>query len=471
VYAQAGLFSAVQSAFAVATYPLLQSPPRTQKASVMMINIFVFSSLALALICAFVGILRKNQLKQYLSWSSKRTDARSQTVHRQFSFELNSGRRLWDSASHISVGLTLSIALFAVGVFVLLWNLDPCVAEVVFLFACFTLCIIFWRDLPIYYRQCRSWVYNFRYKTRPASTSYLLDMLFYFNPWKVYTGLRRFDEDHFGFLSRAIMSRTSGLTASGVDPNVGRLAQSILGLGRLPRGTGVWRVLNSEKMAESLLEGAGLGRVLDIVLAILRDRDPLEGSHTIPLSLWSRVKGRLTWTKPDPQQRQYRNIPDLIVAKHPWLIWTETALRQLNAAEQCLLGDIVSEQLAYTLRVTAPLRGIIFGVDLMPEEPLFSAFCLARVLLARVPYGPSDMKLRRAIALAGVRLQFSNLPWGPCFVSTSNSDHSGHTHQAAYFVRWSDQSLQHATNEMMWSSDLRNLFSDDLHRLNYDSEG
>jgi hypothetical protein len=514
---QAGLFSAVQSAFAVATYPLLQSPPPTQKASIITINIFVFSSLALALTCAFVSILRKNQLKQYLSWTSKRTDARSKTMHRQFSFELNSSRKLWDSASHISVGLTLSIGLFAVGVFVLLWNLDHCVAGVVFLFVCLTLCVIFSSDLPVYYRRCRSRVraisrdlfifsrdlyrrlcdriraIRVRYGWYQASFRDLLDSsvvipgpdMVYYD--QAYVRSRRLGEQQFGLLSRAIMSRTSGLTASGVDPNVGHLAQSIVGLGKLPLGTdllgnpistGVWRVLALQKIAKAPLV-AGLGRVLDSVLAILRDRDPYKGSHTIPLSLWSRVKGCLTRTKPAPQERKLHAIMNThdsivvaqIVVAHPWLIWIGTALSELSAEERCLLGDIVSDQIVHTLRVTEPLRRSGSGVNPMPEEPLYSAFCLAQILLSHVPYkGPSDERLRRAIVLAGVRLQFSNPPSRFRFFPTSNSDHSGRMHSAVRFVEWSNQSLQQAINEMVLSLSSRIWFDDDIHRSSHELE-
>jgi hypothetical protein len=438
----------------------------------MTINIFVFSSLALALICAFVGILRKNQLKQHLSWASERTDARYQTVLRQFSFELNSSRKLWDSASHISVGLTLSIGLFAVGVFILLWTLDQCVAEVVFLFACLTLCVIFSRDLSIYYRRCRGWVRAFQRRLYLASPWHWLDYLLHINGSHVYAGLRPLAEDHFGLLSRAIMSRTSGLTASGVDPNVGRLAQSIVALGRLARDTETWRILTPQTMAEAPLECARLGRVLDIILAILQDRDPLKGSKTTPLSLWFRVKGMLTWAKPDPQQRQLPSyISDLIISGHPWLIWTRTALQQLNIDEQCLLGEIVSDQLAYTLRVTEPLRGSVSGAGLTPEEPLYSAFCLALVIRSGVPRGPSDTKLSLVIALAGMRLQFSNLPLGSRIISSSSLGQSSQKLQAVRFCRWADSSLQRDTNKIMLMREvgaLSALF--DGRCTNYDAE-
>jgi hypothetical protein len=442
-------------------------------------NVFVFSSLALALICAFVGILRKNQLKQHLFWTKTRTDARSQIADRQFSFELNSSLKLWDSARHFSLGLALSIGLFAIGVFVFLWTLDPFLVLAVFLFSLLTLCVIFWRVVSYYYRRCRSWICAIRrslWKSLPKCLRprdwglRLLSM-----GGGVYTGSQPLVKDHFDLLLRAIMSRTSGLNPSGVDPHIQRLAQCIEGLGRLPDDTYVWRVLTPTKMKDAVLESAGLGRALEIVLGILKERDPLKGRRTIPLSLWSRIRGCLTGcVKPYPQQRQlplYGNIPDSIVLEYPWLIWTETALRQFNTEEQCLLGDIVSEQLEYTLRVTEPLRGSDIDMNVIPDELLHSAFCLAHVLLAHIPCGPSYMNLRQAIALAGVRLQFSSLPSGPCFVSTSNLDYSDSTHQAPHFVEWPNQSLQQGTNEMMPSCDFWDLFGDNLHCLSHESAG
>jgi hypothetical protein len=273
---QAGLLSAVQSAFAIATYPLLQPSsavassslqPSQPKVSAVTMNVFVFSSLALALICASVGILRKTQLKQHLAWMSQRTDARAQIVKRQFSYELNSSRMLWDSASHFSWGLTLSISLFAVGIFVFLWTMSWVVALAVLLFACFTLCVIFSRDIPHYYHRCRGWVRGWvhgrvlailNWLSRAESTEWqevLLQILLLTSEQikQIYhAGSRPFVKDHFLLLSHAIMSRTSGLTASGVDPNVRRLARSIVGLGRLPDSTRDWRVLTPQRVTEAI---------------------------------------------------------------------------------------------------------------------------------------------------------------------------------------------------------------------------
>jgi hypothetical protein len=439
---QAGLLSAVQSAFAIATYPLLQpssavaSPPiqpLQPKLSALTMNVFVFSSLTLALICASVGILRKTQLKQHLAWMSKRTDARAQIVERQLSYELNSRRMLWDSARHFSWGLTLSIGLFAVGIFVFLWTMSWVVALAVLLFACFTLCVVFSRDIPHISRRCIIWVL--------LTISSLLVALYnrydpddpYYDPKELAAESGPSVADQVRLLSHAIMSRASGLTASGVDPNVGRLGQSIVGLGRLPDSTSHWSVLDPRMVTEASSESAGLGRVLDIVLAILQDRDPLKGGYSIPLSLWDRVKGYLTLRLPKPSKRQiypwskrpdplvYDDMeePDWLVSDryHPWMIWLFDALRQCSVEERCLLADALSGQLALYLRVTGASRGSTSGTGPVREKFLDSAFCLAFVLFQWVPPGVSKLKLRWIIASAGVRLQLSDLPSGALLTS------------------------------------------------------
>jgi hypothetical protein len=270
-------------------------------------------------------------------------------------------------------------------------------------------------------------------------------------------GSRSFGEDHFLLLSHAIMSRASRLTASGVDPNVGRLARCIVGLGRLQRVT------------KTSVEGAGLGRVLDVVLAILRERDPLRGGYIIPLSLWDRVKGYLTLRKPKRLRRQMNQVsetpdyflsndlnetPDWLVSPryHPWMIWLFDALRQFSVEEICLLADTLSDQLALYLRaLTITSRRSSFRTDSEPNEPLYSAFCLAYVLFQRVPQEASKLKLLWIIASAGVRLQLSDLPPRARLTSLTDSDQSGHE-QAAGFVEWADISLQEHINLLIWDN-------------------
>jgi hypothetical protein len=462
---QAGLLSAVQSAFAIATYPLLQpasgvtsplSQPPQPKASVVVMNVFVFSSLALALICASVGILRKTQLKQHLAWTKKRTDARAQIVARQLSYELNSCRMLWDSASHFSWGLTLSIGLFAVGIFIFLWTMNHSVAWAVLVFACFTLCVIFSRDILKYYHLCRDWICVKWYWLRCQDWVFVIEVVVnLICSWNSHMFIRETvprpsvgDHAHFHLLSRAIMSRTLELTASGVDPYIGRLARSIVGLGKLPHGTGQ-KVVASEASKKNV----GLERAVDTVLAILQDRDPLKGSISIPVSLWSRVKGHFTLTQPAPRQRQALSyMSDLAFMTLPWMFWITHAFRELNIEEKYLLATVISDQFPSYLRMTEPLQPVVSGMQPALEDSLYSAFLLAycmrqQFIEGKIPLGPLDLKLRQFITLAAVRLQFSNLPKGARLTSARNLDHSGHENPAASFVEWANKDLQRTINK------------------------
>jgi hypothetical protein len=431
-------------------------------------NVFVFSSLTLALICASVGILRKTQLKQHLAWMSKRTDARAQIVERQSSYELNSRRMLWDSASHFSWGLTLSIGLFAIGIFIFLWSLSWVVALAVLLFACLTLCVIFSRDISHIYDRCHGWglwLVIVALKRMDPDESVLTDDEIY-----QYAGSKLSDRDWFRLLSHAIMSRTSGLTASGADPNLGRLALSILGLGRLPNSTVVvWRVLDPKRIVKASSGVAGLGRVLEIVLTILKDRDLFKGSDVIPPSLWARVKGYLTWTKPLPQKRRlgrkrrFSRIPPSVALELPWLNWTCSASWEFNAEEACLLTDILSDQLVSYLQVIEPLRESASRTPPVPEEPLYSAFWLAYVLFLRDPPKASRFRLRRIIALAWVRLQLSDLQLRARLTSVTDSNQSGHEQANASFVEWADRSLQGYINSLIWDDRIELIGLDSMY--------
>jgi hypothetical protein len=175
---QAGLFSAVQSAFAVAMYPALQtSTTKVQVHTAIAINVFVFSSLTLSLTCAFVAILRRDQLRQYLSWTTEPRAAQEKVLDRQFRFEQTTRRKLWVSARQLSEVLILSIFLFAIAVFVLLWTLDRSVALAVLMFAGAALCVIFWGDISHYYFVCRSWVHNSHRFGKLPSAGYVWEFL------------------------------------------------------------------------------------------------------------------------------------------------------------------------------------------------------------------------------------------------------------------------------------------------------
>jgi hypothetical protein len=206
---------------------------------------------------------------------------------------------------------------------------------------------------------------------------------------------------------------------------------------------------------EASSEGAGLGRVLDIVLAILQDRDPLKGGYIIPLSLWDRAKGYFTFRKPKPlrrQMHQYLQHPDCLVSDHRWMIWLFDALGQSSVEEICLLADVLSDQLAFYLRaLTRTSRGSASRTIPVAENFLYSAFCLAYVLFQRVPHGASKLKLHRIIAPAGVRLQLSDLPSRARLTSVTDSNQSGHEQAVASFVEWADICLQENFDVSIWA--------------------
>jgi hypothetical protein len=386
----------------VATYPSLQASP--PESSDIIINVFVFSSLTLALICAFVGILRKDQLKQHLLWTTKRTDARSQVLDRQSRFETNSSRRLWDSANHISLGLVFSIGLFATSIFVLLGTLHWFVALAVLLLASFALGVIFWRDLPCYYRQCRTWLRLIQLRLFRALPRSLTPPIIRRKVIpELSAGLGLSEYAMAGLLSRAILSRTSGLTASGVvEPGVWQhRVRGLLGLIRLSNQ------IHDASREVAAAQIAMLERIVDLVLAVLRDRNPLKGNVSMLSLIWSKAKGCLAWERSGQQSRDH---VEQSLGPLSWLGWICDALRQFNTEEICLLSDVVSDQLAHTLRVTKAMQRGVSGEEGIPEESLFAAFCLAREMLCGVPPGTSELKLRHAIALAGVRLQFDLPP-------------------------------------------------------------
>jgi hypothetical protein len=385
----------------VATYPSLQSSP--PKSSDITINVFVFSSLTLALTCAFVGILRKEQLKQHLSWIGKRKDARAQLEDRQFSFEMNDHRTLWDSANQLSIGLTLSIALFAVGIFVLLWNLHWFVALAVFLFLCSTLCLIFWRDVPYYCLRLRASTRAVRVKVFGAlpDTWERLVRLFDFDEELVEEGLRpsENEDDMVCTLSRAIMFRTSGLTAPDiVDPDFWQhRVRGLLGLARLSRPSG-------RAEARTVM----LRRIMDVVVTVVKDRVHPKKSVGGPLTLWAWINGRLTPERTSLRQLElptgWHKTRDAVAMVEQWQTRLVCAFgNRFKTEEICLLSDVVSEQLSRTLRTTKSLPRDATGVEGSLEE-LLSAFYLAQTMHRAVPDGHSGSKIKQAIALAGVQL-------------------------------------------------------------------
>jgi hypothetical protein len=175
--------------------------------------------------CAFVGILRKDQLRQHMLWTTKRmNDARQQVVDRQFYFELNSGQNLWKSAEQLSRGLAFSIALFAIGILIFLCTLHWVVAFVVCLFACVAPDLVFpGRGLRWFLRRCYDACYLQVFLV--WRKLWRIDKLAFWTagtvPWlykwaKAWLGPLGLDAKHrdplktdFGYLSRAILRSLS----------------------------------------------------------------------------------------------------------------------------------------------------------------------------------------------------------------------------------------------------------------------
>jgi hypothetical protein len=392
----------------VATYQSLQSSPQASESAIT-VNAFMFCSLALTLTCAFVGILRKEELKQHLSWLSnlKRKDARARLEDRQFSFDLNTNRRLWDCANQLSVGLTVSIGLFTVGILVLLWSIRRRLALAMFLFLCFTLALLFWRDVSFYYVRCRARARTIRckvYDALPGSWDRLRNLL-KMDRAQVDKGVLppQDDDGRIRLLSHAIISRASGLTESGV-------IDSKFWLQRVNGLLGLARLSTSESEPE---EGRTvlLRRIVDLVVMVVEDHDVLKANIGAPLTLWAQITGS-TEEKPTLQQRSFRS--DRHLADNPsamtrkWEEWLWSAFAaEYNTEELCLLSDVVSQQLERTARTTKAPTVLTRNVTAVQEslEELLSAFCLAWRMFIMVPYGPTDVKLRQALALAGARLQ------------------------------------------------------------------
>ena len=159
---QAGLFSAVLTAFNIESYKLLQEDPAETSAALLAqisaqlgsgtassvspsylgssssfrpdtrsvrINILWFSSLVLSLVSASIGILTKQWLREYMSntASSHRENARIRQLRHE-------GFVRWNvplTIALLPILLQIAMALFFAGLLDLLWSLHPAVAGVV----------------------------------------------------------------------------------------------------------------------------------------------------------------------------------------------------------------------------------------------------------------------------------------------------------------------------------------------------
>lgn len=189
---QAGLFSAVLTAFVVETYTLLQpdnmagtnqllahgfssqlspsaiSPtfnatlssvltplPFTPSLSARWINSLFFVSLVLSLAAAFFGILAKQWLREYMQWNSPLAAPRQNVLIRQARFEAWEAWNMAATISAVPAFLELAMILYLIGITILVWTLDDVVAVVVTVFvAAFLGAASAFTILPLLCKRC-----------------------------------------------------------------------------------------------------------------------------------------------------------------------------------------------------------------------------------------------------------------------------------------------------------------------------
>lgn len=162
----------LQQMFGDAIPPEFQPSPAISTLSAASINALWFSSLALALGCALVGILCKQWLREYLRYEN--LGGRQSLPIREMRYK---GLQAWHVPGIIAflpLLLQAALVLFFVGILILLWTLQHVVAAIVsiivgatfiFLIATSLLPVIQWR-LHIFKTQCA-------YKS-PQSWSFIL---------------------------------------------------------------------------------------------------------------------------------------------------------------------------------------------------------------------------------------------------------------------------------------------------------
>ena len=216
LHGQAGLFSAVLTAFVIETYGLLQpdnlvitnqllayglqsqlqnapstlnayfnalasTQPFSPPTSARWINGLFFVSLVLSLAAAFFGIIAKQWLREYLQWNSPLSSPRENVLVRQIRFEAFNTWNVASTISTIPALLELAVILFLAGIVVLLWTLDSIVAIVVTVGIVLFLCVASaFTILPVLFRRCpykspTAWAFvtAYHYATTPAAFFYL----------------------------------------------------------------------------------------------------------------------------------------------------------------------------------------------------------------------------------------------------------------------------------------------------------
>jgi hypothetical protein len=183
---QAGLFSAVLTAFSLETYKLLKEDsqdrtadllqavawqlgnfsadtstfPRTTEpsqfnisSSSLRVNTYWLISLVLSLSSALLGILAKQWLREYLNWGL--TSPRDSVRMRQFRYEGLVSWRVSDIVATLPLLLQMSLVLFLVGLIDLLWSINVVIASCITVIVSLTLLVAFISViLPFFSASC-----------------------------------------------------------------------------------------------------------------------------------------------------------------------------------------------------------------------------------------------------------------------------------------------------------------------------
>ena len=218
---QAGLFSAILTAFLVQTYPMLQadgtdttnqlialsvstqlrtagtivsdtlnktlttltdavSTSFSPSTATRWINTLFFLSLVFSLAAALFSILAKQWIREYIKWNSPLALPRENVLVRQIRIEAWDDWQVSTVLSSIPILLGLGMVLFLAGVVILLWTLDDIVAKVITIFvslfvgvfAAFTVMPIFSRRCP--YRSPTAWACYLAFRLLASPVPYFV---------------------------------------------------------------------------------------------------------------------------------------------------------------------------------------------------------------------------------------------------------------------------------------------------------
>lgn len=110
---------------------LLANDPFEATTSARWINTLFFLSLVFSLAAAFLGILAKQWLREYMQWNSPLRPPRDNILIRQIRFEAWKTWNVGATITSIPTLLMIAMLLFIVGAVILLWTVDNVVAIIV----------------------------------------------------------------------------------------------------------------------------------------------------------------------------------------------------------------------------------------------------------------------------------------------------------------------------------------------------